>query len=188
MNFQEFLARKQALALVEHMNALSEADALELFNTLDEETIEFIEAVLSEEQDEEDAPMTKVVKGAIPSAYSQDRLEKPFSVETEKTPKNPSGKVQLKHGMKQDVQQAAADVAKKDADAPGKRSARIKEVESLVAKATDPKQKVALQSKLERMQAADQHATKFAPKRAENQRRATASTLAHYDRLSSKKQ
>ena len=48
MDFKQFLAAKQALALVEHMQTLSEADALELFNTLDEETIEFIEAVLSE--------------------------------------------------------------------------------------------------------------------------------------------
>ena len=48
MDFKQFLAAKQALALVEHMETLSEADALELFNTLDEETVEFIEAVLSE--------------------------------------------------------------------------------------------------------------------------------------------
>lgn len=48
MNFQEFLAAKQAIALVEHMNTLSEADALELFETLDAETVEFIEMVLDE--------------------------------------------------------------------------------------------------------------------------------------------
>lgn len=48
MNFQEFLASKQALALVEHMDTLSEQDAQELFESLDAETIEFVEAVLSE--------------------------------------------------------------------------------------------------------------------------------------------
>lgn len=48
MNFQEFLARKRALALVEHMNTLSESDAQELFDSLDEETVEFVEAVLNE--------------------------------------------------------------------------------------------------------------------------------------------
>lgn len=48
MDFKQFLAAKQALALVEHMQTLSEADAQQLFDTLDEETVEFIEAVLSE--------------------------------------------------------------------------------------------------------------------------------------------
>lgn len=48
MDFKQFLAAKQALALVEHMDTLSEADAQQLFDTLDEETVEFIEAVLSE--------------------------------------------------------------------------------------------------------------------------------------------
>lgn len=48
MDFKQFLAVKQALALVEHMETLSEQDAQQLFDTLDEETIEFIEAVLSE--------------------------------------------------------------------------------------------------------------------------------------------
>ena len=48
MNFQEFLAIKQAVALVEHMDTLSEQDARDLFNQLDQATIELIEAVLSE--------------------------------------------------------------------------------------------------------------------------------------------
>lgn len=48
MDFKQFLAAKQALALVEHMETLSEQDAQQLFDTLDEETVEFIEAVLSE--------------------------------------------------------------------------------------------------------------------------------------------
>jgi hypothetical protein len=48
MTFQEFLASKRALAIVEHMQTLSEADARELFESLDNDTIELIEQLLDE--------------------------------------------------------------------------------------------------------------------------------------------
>jgi hypothetical protein len=48
MTFQEFLATKRALAIVEHMETLSEADALELFEQLDDATVELIEQLLDE--------------------------------------------------------------------------------------------------------------------------------------------
>ena len=48
MTFQEFLATKRALAIVEHMETLSEADALELFESLDDATVELIEQLLDE--------------------------------------------------------------------------------------------------------------------------------------------
>jgi hypothetical protein len=48
MNFQEFLASKRALAIVEHMQTLSEADARELFESLDDATVELIEQLLGE--------------------------------------------------------------------------------------------------------------------------------------------
>jgi len=48
MRFQEFLAAKRAMAIVEHMNTLSEDDARELFESLDDDTIELIEQLLDE--------------------------------------------------------------------------------------------------------------------------------------------
>jgi len=48
MNFKEFLASKRALAIVEHMETLSEADARELFESLDDSMIELIEQLLGE--------------------------------------------------------------------------------------------------------------------------------------------
>ena len=76
MNFQEFLARKRALALVEHMNTLSEQDAQQLFDTLDEETVEFIQAVLNENLPvnvDKDGNMTPVYgkTGTTPTTVSR---------------------------------------------------------------------------------------------------------------------
>jgi hypothetical protein len=48
MTFQEFLQFKTAQAIVEHIETLSEAEAREFVDQLDESTIQLIEAVLSE--------------------------------------------------------------------------------------------------------------------------------------------
>jgi len=48
MTFQEFLQFKTAQAIVEHIETLSEAEACELINQLDESTVELIEALLNE--------------------------------------------------------------------------------------------------------------------------------------------
>jgi len=50
MTFQEFLEIKTAQAIVEHLETLSRAEAVELLEQLDEPTIELVEAVLSEGQ------------------------------------------------------------------------------------------------------------------------------------------
>lgn len=94
MNFQEFLARKRALALVEHMDTLSESDALDLFNSLDEDTVEFIEQVLSEfeisdpyEPDLLDAQRLRrkmqQARGEIRKKYGRPETRKPGEIDTD---------------------------------------------------------------------------------------------------------
>lgn len=48
MTFQDFLQFKTAQAIVEHIETLSEAEACELINQLDEQTVRLIEALLNE--------------------------------------------------------------------------------------------------------------------------------------------
>lgn len=48
MTFREFLEIKNAQAIVEHIETLSDAEARELIEQLDESTIELIEAILDE--------------------------------------------------------------------------------------------------------------------------------------------
>ena len=62
MNFQEFLAIKQAVALVEHMDTLGEHDARDLFNQLDEATIELVEAVIAEGSDHDQRHLASIGK------------------------------------------------------------------------------------------------------------------------------
>jgi hypothetical protein len=184
MTFQEFLATKRALAIVEHMDTLSEADARELFESLDDSTVELIEQLLSEEGEETEAERkTKdVVKKAIPSAYSTNRLENPFDM----TLPISGDTVKFKHGIRKDLAARSADAVDKIAAGEGKRAARIKEMETLISNTTDPKQLKMLQDKLARMQASHEHLTRHAPKAIANQQRAATSTQAHLDRLSGK--
>lgn len=48
MTFQEFIEIKQAQAIVEHLETLGEAQAIELLEQLDDATVELIEQILDE--------------------------------------------------------------------------------------------------------------------------------------------
>jgi len=80
MTFQEFLATKRALAIVEHMETLSEDDARELFESLDDATVELIEQLLDENLQKH--PMTgKIMPGGFTrKTYKELEKDNPKAV------------------------------------------------------------------------------------------------------------
>jgi hypothetical protein len=71
MTFQEFLQFKTAQAIVEHIETLSDAEAREVIDQLDESTIELIEAVLDEKLQ---SPYISSLKGTMYGGVNRNFL------------------------------------------------------------------------------------------------------------------